>query len=122
MRLRTRGWGRGWGGGNPPLSSVVSPTSSHRKSRAEPLMPRMWKKFRQYERWFLLGLVIILLATFSISGTLTRGQGSNPGDKDEGGSVEAAPGKRVEYSTEDFLAVTWRYWPIFQAPFWGPSL
>ena len=85
-------------------------------------MPRMWKKIKQYERHFLLGLVIILLATFSISGTI-RGcsrDRSAPGQKDEGGSVEAAPGQRVEYTSEEFNAVHWRYEPVYRL--WGPSL
>jgi hypothetical protein len=86
----------------------------------------MWKKFKDYERHFLLGLVIILLATFSISGTIrgcARDRASGGKDtSDEGGSVEAAPGKRVEVTSDEFTAVHWRYWPIYEKPFWGPSL
>ena len=92
-------------------------------------MPRMWKKFKQYERHFLLGLVIVLLATFSISGTIrgcargrAAGGGATEEHGDEGGSVEAAPGKRVEVTNDEFTAVHWRYFPIYSAPFWGPSL
>jgi hypothetical protein len=87
-------------------------------------MPRMWKKVKQYERHFLLALVIILLATFSISGTLRgcAGDSIDPNQRDDGGSLEAAPGKRVEISSEQFTAIHWRYWPIYSSPFWGPSI
>ena len=85
-------------------------------------MARMWKRFKKYERHFLIGLVVILLATFSITGALRSCGRGAAAERDYGGSVEAAPGRRVTISDDDFRAVSARYSPFLRTTGWGPSL
>lgn len=85
-------------------------------------MARIWNRFKNYERHFLIGLVIVLLATFSISGAI-RGMGRAGGaGGDYGGSLEPGPGLRVDVSDDDYLEVRNRYEPIFILDVGGPSL
>src|SRR5262245_30983948 len=87
-------------------------------------MPRAWKNVRKYERWVLIGIVIILLATFSVTGATRQGcaVGGGRGANDHGGSFEVAPGKRESVSEEDFWSVYMRYHVIYEQPGWGPSI
>src|SRR5437764_93550 len=52
-------------------------------------MARMWKRFKKYERHFLIGLVVILLATFSITGALRSCGRGAAAERDYGGSAKA---------------------------------
>src|SRR5262245_15178747 len=86
-------------------------------------MASRWKKlFKQYERHVLIGVVIVLLATFSISGIFTRGSGGGGKRTDNGGDFEVAPGKRVTITSDEFDEVRARYEPILMLPYWGPSI
>ncbi len=87
-------------------------------------MPRIWKRIKKYERWFLLAIVIIVLATFSVSGQCSpdRADRDPSGGRDVGGSYEAAQGKRETVSSEEFLRVRMRYGNVHQVSMWGPSL
>ena len=61
---------------------------------------KLWKK---YERYFLLGLVIILLASFSITGAMTQCDGQRRATTARyGGSFEVAPGERMDVSDGEF--------------------
>ena len=82
---------------------------------------RVKKLFKQYERHVLIGVVIILLATFSISGIFTRGAPMGK-PKDDGGDFEVTPGKRVTVTSDEFEEVRARYEPILLFPPWGPSV
>lgn len=86
-------------------------------------MSSSWKQVKKYERWVLIGIVVILLATFSVSSVTARGcSGPRRTQDDYGGSFEVAPGKRVSVSHEDFLEVYDRYAPLYEAGFGGPSI
>ncbi|MFM8385452.1 MAG: type II secretion system protein GspG [Planctomycetia bacterium] len=67
-------------------------------------MAHWTKAFKRYERHFLLGLVIVLLATFSVAGAVTQCAGSMPPtvESELGGSFQLVgePG-RVAISDED---------------------
>ena len=61
-------------------------------------MARLQKTLKRYERHFLLGLVILLLLTFSISGAVTcQGEGGSGGE--HGGTYLVAPGERRSASS-----------------------
>ncbi len=65
-------------------------------------MSRFRKLYKKYERHFLLGIVIILLASFSITGAFScqdRGQGRS---YNMGGEFTVAPGEREEIDDPDF--------------------
>lgn len=73
-------------------------------------MARMRKIYKKYERHILLGLVIILLATFSITGAMqcrNRAQGGKT--LELGGSFNPTPAKRVEIDDEEFQRLYARY-------------
>ena len=61
------------------------------------------KLYKKYERWVLIGLVVLLLATFSIGGALTNcgGEGRGGGNK-LGGTYEPVPGEEVELEDAGF--------------------
>jgi hypothetical protein len=87
-------------------------------------MPRVWKKVKRYERWVLIGVVIILIATFSVTGATRSGCTADrgPGSTDHGGSFQVAPGRRESISDEDWAGVYHRYWQVYASEVWGPSL
>lgn len=65
-------------------------------------MASLKKRFKKYERHFLLAIVIILLASFSITGAFSC-QSQGPGNSyNLGGSFNVAPGEREEMSNQDF--------------------
>ncbi len=66
-------------------------------------MARLRKFYKKYERHVLLGLVIILLATFSITGAL-RCEGTGEPEKTFklGGEFQASPTSRTEISDSEF--------------------
>ena len=76
-------------------------------------MSRMRKIYKKYERWVLLALVILLLATFSITGAAScEGQGER-GSWHLGGSYLVAPSERAELSDEEYDRMFAR-WANFQ--------
>ncbi|MDA1195863.1 MAG: hypothetical protein O2894_11845 [Planctomycetota bacterium] len=76
-------------------------------------MPRMKKLYRRYERWILLGLVVILLATFSITGAVNC-EGPQGGTSwHMGGSYKVSPTEREEVDDADFDRIFAR-WTNFQ--------
>ena len=75
-------------------------------------MPRFSKRLKKYERSFLIGLTVLLLASFMVLPTM-RCTGVS-GAEDYGGTFQTAPGKTVSISSDDFLAVEKRYWPLYQ--------
>ena len=78
-------------------------------------MSRMRKVYKQYERWVLLGLVILLLATFSITGA-TSCQNDGPRSTTHlGGTYLVAPGERAELSDEEFDVLVARWATLQQA-------
>lgn len=87
-------------------------------------MPRIWKRIKKYERWILLAIVIIVLATFSVSGQCTKDPryGTHAGGGDLGGSYEAAQGRRESVDGEEFFKTRQRYLPVYRSPAWGPTL
>src|SRR5262245_41805960 len=70
-----------------------------------------WSKtFRRYERHFLIALVVLLLAAFSVTGAISRcsrleGGGHSTTQK-IGGSFQATPKKRVEISDDEMVERT----------------
>jgi hypothetical protein len=83
-------------------------------------MARLGKKIKDYERWVLIGVVIVILATITITG-IAPGRCAGPDARaDLSGEFLAAPGKRVEVTGEEFVAAERRYWPFFQAI--GPTV
>jgi hypothetical protein len=49
-------------------------------------MASAWKQVKQYERWVLIGIVVLLLATFSVAGASRGCSRGTPGrDQDLGG-------------------------------------
>jgi hypothetical protein len=72
-------------------------------------MSRFAKTIKKYERHFLLGLVIILLATFSVTGAIQCAGGGGRGGEGYGGSFLATPTERTEISDSDFVAWQRRY-------------
>ena len=84
-------------------------------------MARAKKRFKEYERWVLIGLVVVLLATFSVTGAV-RGCEKTPTQEDFGGSYEPTPGQRAEVSDLDFRSVLNRYTPFLMTEGWGPSV
>jgi hypothetical protein len=73
-------------------------------------MARLWKSFKKFERTFLLGLTILLLASFVVIPALTRGCHQVGGDaEDHGGSFEPTPGKTHKVSSDEFVDVWRRY-------------
>ncbi|MFO0934066.1 MAG: type II secretion system protein GspG [Planctomycetota bacterium] len=86
-------------------------------------MSRAWKQVKQYERWVLIGIVVLLLATFSVTGAARGCSRNGPvGKEDLGGKFEPAPGKTREVSHEEFLAVFRRYDAFYSARGIGPSI
>ena len=65
-------------------------------------MARFRKVYKKYERHFLIGLVILLLATFSIEGALSPGSGPAGGSNELGGSFQVSPTERMEISDEEY--------------------
>ncbi len=86
-------------------------------------MSRTGKQVKQFERWVLIGIVVLLIATFSVTGVTSRGCGgaAPTGGEDLGGTYEVAPGRPVTVTHEDFLAVFRRYESLY-ARIIGPSL
>ncbi|MDJ0520450.1 MAG: type II secretion system protein GspG [Planctomycetota bacterium] len=65
-------------------------------------MARIRKLYKKYERHFLLGIVILLLASFSITGAFSCQPTGPSGSYKLGGSYTVAPGERDEISDEEF--------------------
>lgn len=65
-------------------------------------MARLRKSLKRFERHILLGLVILLLATFSVTGALKCGGGAPGPTYQLGGSFQVAPGERLEISDEEY--------------------
>lgn len=87
-------------------------------------MPRIWKRIKKYERWVLLGIVIVVLATFSVS-SQCQPDGSRSriaGAAALGGSYEAAQGRRERVEGEEFVKVRERYRRVHGVQAWGPTL
>ena len=70
-------------------------------SSAHP-MPSMKKTLKKYERPILLAVVVILLATFSVTGAVQCGQQGGGGSLEMGGSFNVAPSEREELSDREF--------------------
>lgn len=87
-------------------------------------MPRLWKSVKKYERWFLLAIVIIILATFSVSSQCSgnRMDRGSAALEQLGGAYEAAQGRRETVSGDEFERTRRRYAPVHRVPLWGPSL
>ena len=83
-------------------------------------MSRFRKKVKEYERWILVGVVVVILATISISGMGPTRCGRPTGAEDLSGSFEVAPGRRVAVSSDEFLEVHRRYSRFHT--FFGPSI
>lgn len=83
-------------------------------------MSRTRKLYKKYERWFLLGIVIILLATFSISGAAQCDGGPDRGSWQLGGSYQVSPTERAEIDDKEFDALYAR-WSTFQRALRMPS-
>ena len=85
-------------------------------------MASAWKQVKQYERWVLIGIVVLLLATFSVAGASRGCSRGTPGrDQDLGGKFEVAPGVTRKISHEEFVAVFRRY-EALHARYLGPSI
>ncbi|MBL9086141.1 MAG: type II secretion system protein GspG [Planctomycetia bacterium] len=85
-------------------------------------MSRAWKQVKQYERWVLIGIVVLLLATFSVTGASQGCTRKGPGrGEDLGGTFQVAPGQSRSVSHEDFVAVFRRYEALY-ARVLGPSI
>jgi hypothetical protein len=65
------------------------------------------KKLKKYEWWFLVGLVIILLATFSVAGMCTGPAPGGPGRN--GGTFQIAPNRREKLSDADVTSALRQY-------------
>ena len=65
-------------------------------------MSRFRKLYKKYERHVLLGIVIILLASFSITGAFSCQDRGQSRSYKLGGSFNVAPGEREEISDEEF--------------------
>ncbi len=65
-------------------------------------MASLRKTFKQYERYILLGLVILLLGSFSITGAMRCAGPEQPGTYGLGGSFEVAPGERMDISDAEY--------------------
>lgn len=75
-----------------------------------------WSKtFRRYERHMLLGLVVLLLIVFSVTGALTTGTGSSSSGLRLGGSFKPPTGPRVELSDKDLDDRYGRWTSFFHA-------
>lgn len=62
------------------------------------------KNLKKYERHFLIGLVVLLLASFSITGALSFCHDTTGGRRIEaGGTFEPTPGEKVEISDSEFV-------------------
>jgi hypothetical protein len=65
-------------------------------------MVSLKKRFKKYERHFLLAIVIILLASFSVTGAFScQGQGPNS-SYNLGGTFNVAPGEGEEMTDQEF--------------------
>ena len=71
-------------------------------------MSRMRKVYKRYERWVLLGLVVFLLAIFSVPATC-EGPVNQRGSYFLGGSYNVSPSERAELSDSEFDRVAGRY-------------
>lgn len=83
-------------------------------------MSKVRKVYKKYERWVLLGLVILLLATFSITGATSCEDSGPRSVHNLGGTFLVAPGERAEISDEEFDADTVR-WTALQNTLRVPS-
>lgn len=80
------------------------------------------KPFKRFERWVLIGVVVLLIATFSVTGVTARGCGrGDTGPEKFGGTFEVAPGKLRTVTDEDFRRVNRRYGFLYGTLI-GPSL
>jgi hypothetical protein len=87
-------------------------------------MSQFWKNVKKYERSLMLGLLIVILATFSVTGLASQcSRGGQQGDaRDMGGTFVTATGRKVTVSDQEFRGVYTRYSSIYLFPAWGPSL
>ncbi len=87
-------------------------------------MSQFWKNVKKYERSLMLGLLIVILATFSVTGLASQCSSTREraDDRDWGGSFVTASGRKVTVTDQEFRAVHTRYAAIYVFPAWGPSL
>ncbi len=87
-------------------------------------MSQFWKNVKKYERSLMLGLVIVILASFSVVGLASQcSRAGQQGDaRDMGGTFVTASGRKVTVSDQEFRNVYTRYQTIYLFPAWGPSL
>lgn len=87
-------------------------------------MSQFWKNVKKYERSLMLGLLIVILATFSVTGLASQcsTSGERTDARDIGGSFVTPSGRKVTVTDQDFRAVLTRYSTIYLFPAWGPSL
>ncbi len=84
-------------------------------------MSRLAKRMKKYERHILLGLVILLLTSFSVLGAVQcRNRQMEGPKKDFSGTFRATPTEEVDVSANDFIQAYNRYEPWFLNQ--GPSL
>lgn len=69
-------------------------------------MGRLSKTFKKYERHFLLGLVVLLLLTFSVGGAVSCQDKRRTGTADHGGEFLLTPSKSTGLDNNEFL--NWR--------------
>lgn len=76
-------------------------------------MARFAKTFKKYEKTFLTVLVVVLLATFSVSGIISQcGEQPNRGPRDFGGTFQVAPGQTVSVDNDTYVETFLRYRPL----------
>lgn len=83
-------------------------------------MSRWSKRFKKYERHFLLGLVVILLLTFSVGGAFSC-QSEGQGGPDYSGSFLVTPSQRETVDAKEFVT-TWHRYDPFRYNVRTPSL
>ena len=74
-------------------------------------MSQFWKNVKKYERSLMLGLVIVILASFSVVGLASQcSRAGQQGDaRDIGGTFMTASGRKVTVSDQEFRNVYTRY-------------
>ena len=83
-------------------------------------MGSLSKTMKKYERRILLGLVILLLVSFTVVGAVQCGTQGGPA-VDHGGSFQVTPAKRATVSSQEFFE-TWPRYDRFRGRLGSPSL
>ncbi len=85
-------------------------------------MAKIAKAMKKYERNFLIGLVVLLLATFSIGGAQTCAeQQGGVSDYQLGGTFKVSPSERMEISNEEY-ETRYREYRRLMSAIYSPSL